>query len=39
VLYGWWDLTAGGMLVTDALADGRGNGGGNGGLTAKEQSA
>jgi hypothetical protein len=30
VLYGWWDLTAGGALVTPAATNGHGNGAGNG---------
>ena len=30
VLYGWWDLTAGGALVTPVAANGAGNGAGNG---------
>ena len=35
VLYGWWDLTAGGgLIVNDAVApsNGHGNGAGNGGI-------
>ena len=31
MLYGWWDLTAGGALVTPAAPNGHGNGAGNGG--------
>jgi hypothetical protein len=30
VLYGWWDLTAGGAIVTEAGATGNGRGAGNG---------
>jgi len=31
VLYGWWDLTAGGALITPAAPNGHGgNGAGNG---------
>jgi hypothetical protein len=30
VLYGWWDLTAGGGLVREASGNGQGDGAGNG---------
>jgi hypothetical protein len=42
VLYGWWDLTAGGGLVLNegvAPSNGHGNGAGNGSRTVEGESA
>jgi len=30
IVYGWWDLTAGGAVVTDSRTSGNGHGSGNG---------
>jgi len=39
VLYGWWDLTAGGALVRDSAAAGNGRGNGRGNGVASSESA
>ncbi len=35
VVYGWWDLTAGGAIVVSEAGDGAGNGAGNGARHAR----
>ncbi|MDQ6811023.1 MAG: hypothetical protein M3Z95_03870 [Actinomycetota bacterium] len=39
VLYGWWDLTAGGAVVRRATPDGNGRGAGNGARVVEGESA
>jgi hypothetical protein len=39
VLYGWWDLTAGGAVVRHAAPDGNGRGAGNGARVVEGESA
>ncbi len=39
VLYGWWDRTAGGSIITESGSTGNGRGAGNGAAIAEGESA